>query len=607
MKLFIRIILFLFVFLNVHSQSIEITIDPSVKYQTIESFGASDCWSVKDIGLYWSDDIKERVTKELFSSETFSDGSPQGIALTQWRFNLGAGSDKDEAIEASRRTESFLNEAGDGYDWSKQAGQQWFIDKARVYGCEDFVAFSNSPLVQFTKNGKGYANVGETEANLLDDKYEAYAEYCADVMKYFEDKGKGFKYFSPVNEPQYNWDGPGQEGTPWQNQNISKLVKELDKSFQKRGVQTKLLIAEAGDWTYLYQTKARAGNQIYEFFDKKSSNYIGDLASVAPVIGGHSYWTTGTNSGTKNTRIQTYNKAKEYNLSIFQTEYSMLSGGEGLPEDLGQSTFIDNALFLGKVIYSDLEHAQVTSWAYWTAFGIDLWGHKNRFFLIEAVPGGGPFDSMTNSGTTTASKNLWVLGNYSYFVRPGYTRVRLKGASDMAGLMGSAYLAPDSSRVVAVYVNASAEIKNITTDIENINLVPVTNKRYVTNSLYDLKKYGSAASEKYEAGKTVAIPARSVTTVVYDLQKQSSSNNIEQTDGLVVDVYPNPVMDDLNINSASPLRSITVYDAYGKISFVKEYDGENYTTISMSDVASGVYVLQVKTEENTITRRVIKK
>lgn len=607
MKLFIRIILFLCVYSNVFSQNIAITIDPSVKYQTIESFGASDCWSVKDIGHYWADDIRERVTKELFSTETYYDGSPQGIGLTQWRFNLGAGSIDDEAIEASRRTESFLNEAGTGYDWTKQAGQQWFMDKARSYGCGDFVAFSNSPLVQFTKNGKGYANVGESEANLQDDKYDDYAEYCADVMKYFEDQGKGFKYFSPVNEPQYNWDGPGQEGTPWQNHNISKLARELDNSFQKRGLKTKLLIAEAGDWTYLYQTKTRASNQIYEFFDKNSSNYIGDLASMMPVIGAHSYWTTGTNSGTKNTRIQTYNKAKEYGLSIFQTEYSMLSGGEGLPEDLGESTFIDNALFLGKIIYSDLEHAQVTSWAYWTAFGIDLWGHKNRFLLTSVVPGGGPFGSMTSSGTADATKNLWVLGNYSYFIRPGYTRVRLKGANDMAGLMGSAYLAPDSSRVVAVYVNASSEIKNITTDIQNIDLVPVTNKRYVTSSLYDLKKYGSAASEKYEAGKSVAIPARSVTTVVYELTKGSSSNNIETESNQLIDVYPNPVFDDLSISSLSPLKAATLYDTSGKIALEQNYDDENDIIIPMSGMANGIYILQINTENNTTTRRIIKR
>lgn len=99
----------------------------------------------------------------------------------------------------------------------------------------------------------------------------------------------------------------------------------------------------------------------------------------------------------------------------------------------------------------------------------------------------------------------------------------MSGADDMAGLMGTAYIAPDSSRIVAVYVNMANEDKRIKTQFEHLPMNPLSNKRYFTNSFYDLRKYGSASSDTYQEGKVFAIPSRSVMTFVYDLPKETAS------------------------------------------------------------------------------------
>ena len=599
-----------------YSQNVEeITIDPSRTYQTIESFGASDCWTAKDVGAHWKNDVKEEIAKQLFSSELKRDGSPEGIALSAWRFNLGAGSTVNEELHPTRQTESFLNETNDGYDWMKQAGQQWFMEQARMYGCNDFVAFANSPLVKYTKKGKAYAGQGESGANLQDDKYDDYAEYVADVMLHFENEGKAFKYFSPVNEPQYGWDNSDQEGSPWQNHNIKKIAEKLDKSFQKRNLSTKILISEAGDWTYLYKTDpnkygGRASNQIYEFFDRRADYYIGNLPSLAPIIGAHSYWTTGTNTQLKDVRTEVNTLAKKYDLSVFQTEWSMLSGGQGIPGDLGESSYMDNALFLAKVIYSDLEYANVTSWSYWTALGIEQWNHKNRFLLISLVPQGGVYGDITKSGTASATKNLWVLGNYSYFIRPGYKRLKMKGADDLAGLMGTAYLAPDSSRIVAVYVNMAAEDKKIKTQFENLTLTPVSNKRYLTNSLYDLKKYGSSASDKYTEGTEFVIPARSVMTFVYDLEKETSK--LKNIGDASLSLFPNPAKKGDIIKIDFPNKAGNSYEyalcaLNGDVIFKSaRKNGLSPVYINLPlDIQSGIYLLHIKGKNNNYINKVI--
>lgn len=595
--------------------TLRIVIDPSKTYQTIESFGASDCWMAKDVGYYWDDEVKEGIAKMLFSSNMAADGSPEGIGLSQWRFNLGSGSVGDDDLPSTRQTESFLNGSGIGYDWNKQAGQQWFMDKARGYGCTDFVAFANSPLVKYTRNGKGYASSGDGNSNLQADKYDDYAEYVGDVMKHFEDVGKGFKYFSPVNEPQYDWADASQEGSPWQNNEIKNLVVELDKSFQARNIDTKILLAEAGDWTYLYMTSSknggRASNQIYTFCNTTSSNYIRNLPSLAAVMGAHSYWTTSTNSQMQDVRTMAKAKADEYGLKLFQTEWSMLSGGEGVPEDLSESSYLDNALFLAKTVYCDMKYAQVSSWSYWTAMGVEQYGHKNRFLLISLTPGGGLYGPMTLTGTALATKNLWTLGNYSYFIRPGYKRIELSGADNIAELMGTAYLAPDLSRIVAVYVNMANADKKIAPQFQNLSLSPSTNKRYFTNDLYNLRKYGSSSSDAYSDGKVFIIPARSVMTFVYDFDKVNTY--VLHTIQGNSDISPNPVRrgNILSLQLSGTLMgsnvSFSLTSLNGKAVLHKNFSNEDgHTCINIpGDIPPGVYLVRVNSSKESFVRKLL--
>nr|AIA94063.1 CAZy families GH30 protein [uncultured Bacteroides sp.] len=98
----------------------------------------------------------------LFSSEIKS-GQPEGIGLSMWRFNLGGGTaeqgSNSDIEDQSRRAECFLQADGT-LDWTHQAGQQYFLQKAREYGCEQFVMFSNTPPIYYTRNGKGYSGMG---------------------------------------------------------------------------------------------------------------------------------------------------------------------------------------------------------------------------------------------------------------------------------------------------------------------------------------------------------------------------------------------------------------------------------------------------------------
>ncbi|MBO4550805.1 MAG: hypothetical protein J5733_08745, partial [Bacteroidaceae bacterium] len=445
---------------------VSVTIDTSKCYQTIQDFGASDCWTTEFIGDYYSETEKMKAAKWLFSQQMDGNGNPEGIGLSCWRVNVGAGSatqGEDSNIEEEiHRTECFLNQDG-SYDWSRQDGQQWFMHQAKEYGVEHFLLFSNSPPIYYTKNGKANANNQNISCNLKTTCFDDFAEFLATVAQHFTDEGFNITYIDPVNEPQYDWKS-GQEGSPWQNSDITKLAKQLDRSIASRELDAKILIPEAGSFYNLYAGTNTRGNKQIEAFWKRSntSTYIGNLASLAPIAAGHGYWSVSSDEVLREVREKARDEAVKYGVEVMQTEWSMLddaSTSAGFPADYSVASKMSIALYMGKLIQCDLTIGNMVGWSYWTAFSQEKWGQKNRFHLIRVNTKGDTGEEsegdLKGGGTLTADKNLWVLGNFSRFIRPGYKRIDIEGADEVDALLGSAWLSPDGNEVVAVFVNIS--------------------------------------------------------------------------------------------------------------------------------------------------------
>ncbi|MEO7044521.1 MAG: glycoside hydrolase, partial [Ferruginibacter sp.] len=262
--------------------------------QTIENFGASDCWTTKFIGKWSDTKKKDLIADYLFSTDTSSNGSPIGIGLSLWRFNIGAGSFEQGAAskipDEVRREECFLSPGGK-YDWAKQAGQQWFLNAAKERGVADFLGFSNSPPVQFTINDKAYG-LGTSQLNLKPGSENGFADFLVSVVKHFNNEGYNMRYLSPVNEPQWNWGdkNPSQEGSGATNSEIANFVKILGPKLN--GTKTKIALGEAGQWSFLYASHDTRGNQLNDFFNPQSSNFIGDVPNLENLFSAHSYNTT---------------------------------------------------------------------------------------------------------------------------------------------------------------------------------------------------------------------------------------------------------------------------------------------------------------------------
>ena len=453
-----------------YAEALRIRVNTADSFQTIDGFGASDAWRCQFVGRDWPIAKREHIADLLFSRDTDTNGNPKGIGLSLWRFNIGAGTaeqgDASGIRNPWRRAECFLNADG-SYDWSKQAGQQWFLKAARRRGVEKFLAFVNSPPVQFTRNGRGYAAKGDTHLNLQPGKLGLYAEFLVQVMEHFEKSGLPFNYLSPFNEPQWNWDQANQEGTPARNADLYPLVRELSRQLAERKLSTQLVIGEAGTIGHVAKVMDDDGrdNQARFFFDPASPTYVGALPNVAPIISAHSYFSVWPLSQQVEYRQMLHLALRAANpkLGYWMSEYCILQRNREIRGGGGRDLGMDTALYVARIIHHDLTLAEARSWQWWTALTqCDF--KDGLLYLDDGTRGntgrmGAETSSLMRDGVVRESKLLWVLGNYARFVRPGMTRVACAIEPESCyvdGVLASAYKGPDN-KLVLVLTNLSRE------------------------------------------------------------------------------------------------------------------------------------------------------
>ena len=499
-------------------------IDTSVSFQTMDGFGASDAWRCQYVGKNWPLEKREQIADWLFSSETDDAGNPKGIGLSIWRFYLAAGT--AEQGESSgiknpwRRGECFLSPDGQ-WDWTKYKGQRWFLQAAKKRGVEHFLAFTIAPPVQYSMNGKGFAEKGNIHFNIKTGKLPDYAAYLGQVLEHFKnEEGIQFDYISPFNEPQWNWDEGNQEGTPALNSELVEYLGYLSKELQQRRLKTLMVPGEAGNIEHISSVVKNDGrdNQMEAFFSKSSPLYIGDMPNMASLISSHSYFSVWPLDSQNNKREKLYEKMREVNPEIgyWQTEYCVLEKndeiGQGQKRDLGMPT----AIYVARIIHNDLTICNARSWQWWTA--LSQFDFKDGLIYLDSgtkeKPGemGGKVETLKHDGTARDSKLLWTLGNYSRFVRPGMKRVKVvldgeRNEDETPKVLASAFLDNESGEIVIVVINTKS--KEITIDLP-FSGDTKRGKMYLTSDDKNL------AYSKIKQSR-ISLPAKAVATICYHL------------------------------------------------------------------------------------------
>ena len=148
------------------------------------------------------------------------------------------------------------------------------------------------------------------------------------------------------------------------------------------------------------------------------------------------------------------------------------------------------ALRMAETIHAHLTQANLNAWHYWW-----LWAGGTS----------GVFDTDTNVWT----KRLWVLGNDSRFVRPGYLRVSTAG-TEPSGVLISAYTNPVEGTVVVVAINQNASATPVSVFLADAAPCAVT--PWVTSDSDDLAEQSpiTVTGARFAA----SLAAHSVTTFV---------------------------------------------------------------------------------------------
>lgn len=471
------------------------------EFQEIENFGASDCWSMQKIGG-WSDEGRNRIADLLFSTT-------QGIGLSCWRFNIGGG--VNPRITNPWRTAETFEVAEAQYDWTRQQNERWFLRAAKARGVPQFLAFACSPPGRMTRNGLTFCDADSSPTNLKPGFEVQFARYLGDILEHFranpdEAERIVFNYISPINEPQWDWAGHSQEGMRADNGTIQSIARSLDAELKRRGLATQIALVESGSLPDMWQLDEKATAK----YGLPYGDYLNRLAGDASFsgllsrrIGYHSYWSDRIAGPLVEHRAALGRAMAAFpGWKLWQTEYCVMDGPEG-KGGRGRDLTMNTALDVARVIHLDLTLAGVSAWQWWLA--VSPSDYKDGLIYTDWKQPG-------DEETIYPARLLWVLGNYSRFVRPGMRRIEVIGdGHDIRGLMGAAFKGAKERRVAAVYINMSRDDRLVvpvfTAGSHHYRPERITS--YVTSDRPgdDLKRYPPATQS------SVIIPARSVVTI----------------------------------------------------------------------------------------------
>ena len=469
-----------------------IRVNTAKTYQTMGGFGASAAWWAQDVGGWTENtengnEIRTEILELLYGDN--------GIDLDIYRYNLGAGSKTEDNSDYSdpwRKTESFLLPDGT-VDYSRDANAVWCMQKAVDLGVENVVFFSNSAPDTMTINGKVHCDADESRVDYVNDagdnvyfskpnldasQYQNFADYVLNAAEHFRAQGIPVTAVSPINEPQWAWQG-GQEGCHYEPDEVVALYKVFLAEMQARGLTdtTELSMFESGQ---------PFGDTLKRYLDPIMDDK--DLSAAIKGLDTHSYWGTAE----QKEKTAKYINLHYRNLPVRCTEWTELQGGKDVT--------MDSALVLCNTMLEDLTILDAESWSYWIA--VSAYDYRDGLIYVDR-----------DAHTYETTKRLYALGNFSKFVEPGAVRI---GASVGKNLPISS-VAFDCGDTVAVIVVNNTEADRAFTMNFNRKTKFTSVSAYVTDAKHNLEL---TESGNYSEDGSYTVPAQSVTTFVF--QKEAA-------------------------------------------------------------------------------------
>ena len=520
----------------VDAESHIVRIHSDQRAQVMDGFGASDAWIIDPMIRQWSAQKNQKAIDGL--ADLLFDNQ-EGIGLSMWRFNVGAGSAEQGAEsripDPLRRAELLIGEPGGIVDRSKQMGQIAFAQAAAKRGVNDMIAFVNSPPVWATKNGLAHPGssddislIGST--NLDPVKRSSFARFQADVVRYLRDvRGLPIKYLSPINEPTWHWTDQTQEGNRYNNREVREVYLATHAALLAAGLEDVVEVDAGESVEYL---AALSDQVVTEFSGQPYSagvngeglgdyrDYINLLlgdAKLRQVVGNkislHGYWSDALPERITDLRrlVKEQVAATSPEARVWMSELCVLGPATDLRPFDGNGFDVndmDYALHIARIIHHDLVDLEATAWMWWLA--VTAYDYKDGLVKV---------DSTLHADSISASKLLWTLGNFSRFIRPGFQRIETDliskelPARAASELLVSSYVSNTGFDWATVIVNLSDTSQSVHVELEpgvtqSVSPTAATEwDIHLTNEDNNLTWVGRTNNSK------ATLPARSIATL----------------------------------------------------------------------------------------------
>ena len=440
-------------------------------YGEFQGFGTSLCWWANRCG--YSEKLTADSAEAFYNKET-------GLGMTIGRYNVGGGDNvTSEDVTAQMKEENpFLHKehirrsdsvvpgyATDvtkidlsknnkeyyetnfaradfdcgfawNYDWDADKNQMNILIAAVKAAGDEFIgeAFSNSPPYFMTVSGCSSGGEDPSVDNLREDSYTAFACYMADVIEHWAKEGViNFQSVDPMNEPATSywkmWSDK-QEGCHFtQGESQSRILVELNKELQNKGID---IIICASD-----ETSIDAAIMSYKHLTPEAKE-------VVTRIDTHSY------QGTQRSMLRSI--AQEAGVNLWMSEV------DGTYSIGKKNTGMSAALGFTEAIMTDLNGLMPSAWIMWDA--VDLHVDSNNKFdtctraeadkiIEEGTPFWGIAIADHDKQELLLSKKYYAFGQFSRYIRPGYTLV---GSSDCT--VAAVNKADNSIVIVALNTNS---------------------------------------------------------------------------------------------------------------------------------------------------------
>lgn len=439
-----------------------VVLDPRARLQVVEGWGTSLCWWAVVTGT-WSDPARGQLADLLFDPA-------RGLGLNIVRYNIGGGDDPaHNHMRVGGAVPGYQPRQGE-WDWTWDAGQRWMLSAATQRGAGIAEAFSNSPPYWMTRSGCS-AGAGDAGDNLRADAVDLYSAYLAEVVAHFAAEwGVTFRTVEAFNEPlQTNWQSMhGQEGCHWSRPLQALVISSLSAALARRGVATAIATDDEFRVDDLLDTFASYGPRVQ---------------ALVAQLNTHSY--------SASRRPEVSAMAAAAGKRLWMSEW----GGSRGPHD---HQAMDTPLLLSNQIRTDMSRLRPTAWVYWQA--VEQEANHNWGFIHADLAG--------TTEQISITKSYYAMGQYSRFIRPGFTLIQSTGATLAA-------FDEATHTVVTVCENAGATETTLTLDLHAFGLSGDGSLSAAFTRTSETEDMASLPAFPLQGGVlNLTLPARSITTVV---------------------------------------------------------------------------------------------